>query len=371
MNYYMQYLKTSNVNLVKDMGMIPYKLYKKYNYKSTIVTFENGDYPYLKREVEGLKIEFVKNRFNSSSIDGGLHLLSNGSKIDILQIFHVTMSSLIYSIVYKMKNKHGKIYLKLDSSHKLVERIDGLGNFGLKLLKYFFSKIDYISIEQKVLYEQLLKRLPYIKNKLFILPNGVDFQYLSEVGLNYKYDEKKNIILSVARIGTEEKNTLMLMEAFAKIENIENSNWQLHLVGGIEKDFLKTIDEFFCKYPQLKEKVIFFGNIEDRYELYIKYREAKIFSLTSEFESFGIAFIEAAAFGDVIVSTDVGIAKELIENNNGALVKSGDTEALSKKLEEYINKESLEKESLETYNYCRENFDWDKIVDKLYAKIGK
>ncbi len=188
--------------------------------------------------------------------------------------------------------------------------------------------------------------------------------------LDYNYDEKKNIILSVARIGTEEKNTMMLMEAFAAIKDIEKTDWELHLVGPIEEAFSKEIEDFLTRYKKLQGKVKFLGNIEDRYELYKKYREAKIFSLTSEFESFGIAFIEAAAFGDVIVSTDVGIVRELIKNNNGSVVNIGDTEALTNKLTEYISKESLKEESLNTYKCCLENFNWDKIVKDFYEKIN-
>ncbi|SHJ61305.1 Glycosyltransferase involved in cell wall bisynthesis [Clostridium cavendishii DSM 21758] len=370
MNYYMQYLKTANVNLVKDMGMIPYKLYENYGYNSTVVTFKNGEYPYLNKEVKGLNIEFVENKFNSYTIDGGLYLLKNSKKIDFLQIFHVTLSSFVYAYIYKHIQKKGKLYLKLDSSHKLVERIDGLNGFAKKILRCFFNKVDYISIEQDQLYFDLLERLPYIKEKFFVLKNGVDFKALQAMKLDYNYDEKKNIILSVARIGTEEKNTMMLMEAFAAIKDIEKTDWELHLVGPIEESFSKEIEDFFTRYKKLQGKVKFLGNIEDRYELYKKYREAKIFSLTSEFESFGIAFIEAAAFGDVIVSTDVGIVRELIKNNNGSVVNIGDTEALTNKLTEYISKESLKEESLNTYKCCLENFNWDKIVKDFYEKIN-
>ncbi len=165
MNYYMQYLKTANVNLVKDMGMIPYKLYENYGCNSTVVTFKNGEYPYLNKEVKGLNIEFVENKFNSYTIDGGLYLLKNSKKIDFLQIFHVTLSSFVYAYIYKHIQKKGKLYLKLDSSHKLVERIDGLNGFAKKILRCFFNKVDYISIEQDQLYFDLLERL--YKRKIF------------------------------------------------------------------------------------------------------------------------------------------------------------------------------------------------------------
>lgn len=368
MRYYMQYLKTENVNLIKDMGMIPYKLYKNYGYDSTVVTFNNGEYPYLKSEVKGLKIKFVKKIFHSYTLDGALFLMKHSKEIDVLQIFHVTLSSFVYIHIYKLCNPKGKIYLKLDSSFKLVKRLDVLSSIGHKILKRMLGKVDLISIEEKRLYDPLLERIPYIKDKFIVIPNGVDFESIQNMGLKYDYSKKKNIILNVARIGAEEKNTSMLIEAFANIPNIEKTDWQLYLAGPIEDDYREYIDDLKNKYPKVCNQIVVLGNIENRKELYDLYNSSKIFSLTSDFESFGIAFIEAAAFGDVIVSTDVGIASELVSDNNGELVNCRDTEALTAAFEKYINMD-LREASERTYNICRENFDWENIIEKLHDEI--
>lgn len=96
---------------------------------------------------------------------------------------------------------------------------------------------------------------------------------------------------------------------------------------------------------------------------------AKIFSLTSDFESFGISFIEAAAYGDIIVSTDVGIVREIVEPTYGALVSPGDIKALTEELEKYMFKKDLSVESQSVYNLCKEKFNWDKIIKKLYSHL--
>lgn len=368
MRYYMQYLKTHNVNLVKDMGMIPYKLHKLYNFDSTVVTYKNDDYSYLSNEVNGLKIDFVRKIFFNYSIDGAIYLAKNAAQMDILHIFHVTLSSVIYTFTYKLINKKGKIYLKLDCSHKLIERIAGLEGWKYKCLNYFLNKIDLISVEQEELYSKLKSILPVQKNKIINITNGVDYDFINKHNITYEYDCKENIILNVARIGAEEKNTLMLLEAFAKIVGIEKTDWKLKLIGKIEESFIDTIENYFQRYPHIREKVIFTGEIKDRVMLYNEYRKSKIFSLTSDFESFGIAFIEAAAFGNVIVSTDVGIAKELVVMNNGKLVSPGDVEGLTKALNEFINID-LKTLSEYTYNLCKKKYDWNKIIGKLQAEI--
>src|SRR3712207_5332155 len=144
------------------------------------------------------------------------------------------------------------------------------------------------------------------------IPNGVDYKYLEEKQIKYNFNEKENTILSVTRVGAEEKNTQMLIEAFTSIENIETLGWKLKIVGPIEEEFNEYINNYFKNNPKMKDIVSFTGAIQNREELFNEYKKAKIFSLTSNFESFGIAFIEAASLGDVIISTDVGIAKELI-----------------------------------------------------------
>lgn len=371
MRYGMQYLKTENVHLIKDMGMIPYKLFKRHGFKSSVITYKNGEYSYLDKEVKGINLRFVKRIFNNFSLDGALHLVRYAKDYDIIQIFHTTLSSFIYAYTYKIFNAKGKIYLKLDCSHKLVERIEGLNNLQYKILNKFFSKIDLISVEQEELYPKIKNLLPSQKHKIINLSNGVDFDYISDIGLSYDFSKKENIILSVTRVGAKEKNTSMLLEAFANIEDIDKTDWKLVIVGPVEETFKEYIKNYLESYPSIANKLIIKGNIENRKCLYEEYQRAKIFSLTSDFESFGIAFIEAAAFGDVIVSTDVGIAKEIVRGGNGAIVPIKDTKALTMALQETIYKSDIKEISNKTYKITKEKYDWNRIIDRLYEHISK
>ena len=371
MRYCVLYPNTKNVNLVKEMGMIPYKLHKKFGYDAKIACYNLDEYTYLNEEVKGLKIDFIEEKYNNYSLDGLKYLKKHAKEIDVLQIFHVTLYSLLYAFRYKRLNKKGKIYLKLDCSHKLVDRILSLNKVKYALLNKYLDKVDLISVEQKVLFEKLKSILPTQANKMINIPNGVDYKYLEEKQIKYNFDEKENTILSVTRVGAEEKNTQMLIEAFTSIENIETLGWKLKIVGPIEEEFNEYINNYFKNNPKMKDIVIFTGAIQNREELFNEYKKAKIFSLTSNFESFGIAFIEAASLGDVIISTDVGIAKELISKGNGAVVDTEDVEALKRELKKYMLKDNLKNDSEITYEIARENFDWDNIINKLNHSISK
>ena len=278
--YGMIYLKSTNVHLVKDMGMIPFKLYEKYGYESSLITFKNGEYTFQNDVVKGLKLEFVKNRFNSYTLDGSIYLLKNSKNYDILQMFHVTLSSFCYAYIYKFLNKEGKLYLKLDCSHLLPERINGLGKIGKLFLRKFFEKFDLITVEQEKIYNDLISKLPYLSNKLHILPNGVDFKMLDSLDINYDYSVKEKVILTTARIGAEEKNIMMLLNAFKNIPIEIRKDWRLRLVGPIEDGFLEVYRNFIDGNLDLENYIDLVGNIDDREILFNEYRKAKIFSLT-------------------------------------------------------------------------------------------
>lgn len=371
LRYCVLYPNTRNVNLVKEMGMIPYKLHKLFNYDSKIVCYNLDEYSYLKEEVSGLKIDFLPRKFNNYSIDGLLYLKKEAKNIDILQIFHVTMYSLVYAYAYKFFNPKGKIYLKLDCSHKLIEKILSLNKLEYYFLNKYLNKTDLISIEQEILFEKLKYILPKQKEKMIHIPNGVDFDYLERKKIKYDFDFKENIILSVARVGTEEKNSEMLLEAFKNIKNIDNSGWKLVIAGPIEGAFNKYLENFFAKNPKMSNLIEFTGDIKSREKLFKLYKKSKIFTLTSRFESFGIGFIEAAALGNIIVSTDVGIARELISKDNGSVVDIENTKELTEELERYIASTKLREMSFNTYAICYEKFNWDKIINQLHSSLEK
>ena len=114
--------RTENFHLVKDVGQIPYHMYKEFDYNSKIVTCKNdSDYSYLTDEVKGLEIEFVSKiklfKFNLGVI---FYLIRNAKKIDILNQFHIRNYTMLYALIYKLFNKKGINYIKTDSNEKEI-----------------------------------------------------------------------------------------------------------------------------------------------------------------------------------------------------------------------------------------------------------
>lgn len=61
--------------------------------------------------------------------------------------------------------------------------------------------------------------------------------------------------MTVARLGTKQKATDILLQGFAKTADMHN--WNLKLIGTIDDNFRKYITSFFVQYPNLKERIQF------------------------------------------------------------------------------------------------------------------
>ncbi|MBK1811039.1 glycosyltransferase family 4 protein [Clostridium sp. YIM B02505] len=370
MKYCVLFPQAKNVHLIKDVGMIAYKLHKLYSVESYVACYNNDRYDYIDGDLKGLKLDFINKKHNNDIIDGSLYLRKNAKTIDVLQLFHVTIRSVVFAMVYKHYNKNGKIFLKLDCTENLLNKIKSLSTAGLKLFNYFFKKVDIIGVEQKKLFEEIQLLLPKFKEKFKYIPNGIDYDLFKSI--NIKFESKENNILHVGRLGAEEKNSEMLVEAFIKLnESNNNLPWNLVLVGESTDTFTQYVENCIQKHPSLKNKIKQTGQISNRKELIEIYGKSKIFSLTSHFESFGIVLIEAAALGNIIISTSVGIANELVSDNGGSLIMDSNVDDLTNKLYHYISSKDIERLSTNNVNLIRENYDWDKIVMNLYNEITK
>ena len=207
--------------------------------------------------------------------------------------------------------------------------------------------------------------------RIDVVPNGVDDTALRrDFPEILPFSQKKNRIITVGRIGTKQKNSALLLKA---LEKIDPGDWEILFVGPEEPLFHKEMDDFFKIRPDLKDRVRMTGSVPERKALYEHYNQAKVFCLTSDWESFGIVLVEALYFGDAVITTDVGAGRDATGNgSSGRIFPPGDREALGKILEEiFSGKFPLEKYSLESAALCRKEFFWSVITENLYREIVK
>lgn len=371
-----------NVHLTKDLGQIPFFLHKAYNYHSTIVSYKNSsEYPNLKGEVNGLNLHFIENKGRISFLEKGVlsYLKSNATNIDILNLYIFSKFTFVYGIIYKLINPNGFLFLKLDGYNETFEKGNKIQhstnifkNLVLKFLeKLFLKKVDLITIENSIGEKLVKEKYPDLFDKIMYLPVGVNDIYLAE---NFKnnfrtFNQKENIILTVGRIGETIKNNEMMLRALSKT-NLKN--WKMVFIGAINSDFESYINKWKSENPQLSDKVIFTGEIQDRLELYEWYNKSKIFCMTSWKESFCHSIGEAIYFGNYIIGTEGIISMPDLSNNqkHGAILKANDDKALAEKLQYLIdNQEFLSNIFPDIVKYAHQNFTWSNIICKIHQKI--
>lgn len=325
------------MHLVKDVGMIPESLAKVYpEINSYLITYNNGDYPYNGKYIHYTNIVFL-NKHWGTFFDVVIFIKKNSEKIDVLNLYHLNLSSFLFCIAAKLLlKKDAKIYLKLDADLSEIEKIRkrDIRSFVKRLT---ISMADIVSAETSEVVNGLNAEL---NNKIKLIPNG----YFSSTNKIEKM-QKSDRIITVGRLGEKQKNVELLVNAFSLFAN--EHNWELRLIGTYTDDFKRFINNLIDKKPILKDRIVLVGEIVDKDILYSEYEKAKIFALPSRWESFGLVLTEALLAGDyILVSDRVPFGNDIIgSSENGEILPS----------------ESVNDWAVTIRNLCKSQVDWNGI----------
>jgi len=350
-NFILYWPSFMNAELYKDLGIITMIFNKHLNYNSCILCNKNEE-NYDEVTKENITMNYIVDDSTVSNV------LKN---TDVLMIIGYYDFNIRIIEKFKSINPKGKIYLKLDMNIHWLKRI-AFDQYTINLL----SECTLISVECKNLKKIIDQNWPF---KVEYIPNGY---YNTGINKNIEYKDKENTIITVARLGTYEKATDILLEAF-KIASKILINWKLKLVGSIEPNFQAYIDNFININPELKDKIIFTGRINDRKLIEEEYRKAKIFCLTSRFEGFPNVFAEGANKGCYIISSDIDPAWDITDDKKyGSIFPINDYVTLANEMIKVCsNEERLEIVCRDIQTYSKENFEWIKLCQKIDCFLNK
>jgi len=196
-------------------------------------------------------------------------------------------------------------------------RKESLKNF-IRYVGYCLSVryADCIRVVSKRAKDSLVSKFHTPYSKIKVLPIFVDIEKIKNtsitVDLHKKYPQFDFIVLMVSRL-TREKNIHLAIQALKDVV-IQYPKTGLVIFGDGPKK--KKLELQAISY-KLQANIVFEGWVDD---VISYYKTADIYLLTSNYEGYGMALIEAAASGCPIVTTDVGVVGDILMNNESVLV---------------------------------------------------
>lgn len=366
-----------NENILgKDMFLAPYYIADKLNASFEYVFPYHPENAHIMGCHRGTILSPIKSlsRYNGSiwtEKEMFFWLVKNAKKIDLLTLFWLTPRNIFFANVYKLLNPKGVCYIKGDMNEKDVfVKKNSNPSIRDKIKNYLINAVDVFSVETISLFNQLQKGFlgSSIAKKVAYCPNGFDSKLFTSYNIPYKqWSEKSNLIISVGRIGSVEKNSEMVLKA---LEGVDLGEWTFLFIGPVENNFNEKLSDFLSRNPKLNTKIRCHGITKDKKELWELYNSAKVFVLTSPKEGFPNVFSEALFFNNYIISTDVSSASDITKDGTiGTIIPINDVDRLRTSLLEVINDSSKILRLIPSIKEHASQFIWMNAVNNVADKI--
>lgn len=252
----------------------------------------------------------------------GLKLLWQ-KKPDVITAQDIEQSLLAW-IFSKLFRIPWQMQIHTDIFSQYFARESFLNRIRTRLAKLLLPRASCVRVVSERIKNSLISNFQLPISKLTVLPIFVDTEKIKNAPIKTDLHKKypgRFVILMASRI-TREKNIGLAIETISLIR--ENKRIMLLVVGdGPEVESLK----FKVYKLGLNDNVVFEPNTDD---LISYYKTCDLFLLTSNYEGYGRTLVEAAAAGAEIVSSDVGIAPEILDREN--IFKVGDKNGLAEKI---------------------------------------
>lgn len=219
----------------------------------------------------------------------------------------------------------------------------------VKMAHFLLPQADKVRVVSERI-KNSLKSWP-LKSEPVVLPIFVSLptNQTCDISLNLrqKYPQFSFVILMASRL-TREKNYELTIKAFSRVA-LNKREIGLIIVGqGPEKNYLQNL----AKSLKMEKQLIFedWNNNLDCY-----YRSADLFMLSSNYEGYGRTLIEAGLNGCPVLTTDIGLIGEIINESNALVCPVDDEDCLVEK----INWAVSEKKALQVLG-CQLQSDLEK-----------
>lgn len=192
-------------------------------------------------------------------------------------------------------------------------------------------------------------------------PHNLD-EFKNQMATQYSLAQDDKVLVFIGR-KTREKGVYYLIEATRAVR--KNMPVKLFLVG-------PRIDWYDSVYGELsaddKEYIIDLGVLSHAEKVNLLHC-SDILVLPSQYEAFGIVFLEAWVCGKPVIGTDQGAMPSVI-GNDGYVCRFGDTADLIAKIKgAFAQPEDANQKGLSGRNKVLKNYTWDCIGNKVEQAI--
>ncbi|MCS6124082.1 glycosyltransferase family 4 protein [Shewanella baltica] len=351
-----------NVHLTKDVGMIPCAFTMLEGYDKSIIFYWDKKGKEEKIELNEVILHPIKARFRLFYyLKLFIEILLEN--VTAINLYHDSIQTALFCYVAKLINV--KVYLKLDLGDRGCEALlkrKYSKNFIDKMRLVGLNLATCISTETLWIFDNLNKNNVFKSDRFLQIPNAI---LESTVKSEPKpYCQRFNRIVVVGRVGAFEKNHELILNALTEIKML--NGWTIDFVGPIEESFNEKIDLFYKNNESYINIVRFLGN-KNRDELMDIYSTSKVFLLSSLWEGFSLAMVEAAYLGCYIISTKVGGVLEVTDN--GSLGNIYEKEELAEKLMQ-LDDSVVGAGYDKRLTFCQDTFQLGKYSKNIAKRLG-
>lgn len=230
------------------------------------------------------------------------------------------------------------------------------------------TAVDCVTVSTEHEGEQLRRLYGLPASAIRVIPCGVDLRAFTPGTPAQRRADRGAlspdglpVLLFVGRLDPI-KGLDLLLESVAQMR----TRARLFLVGGNPEGDLE-VDRLRERAADLgiADRVVFPGAVPQP-ELVCYYRAADALVVTSRYESFGLAAVEALACGTPVVAAPVGGLTSIIrDRENGLLVRWRGPEAYAERLDELLSDSALRTHLAARARPSVERFSWRRIGDEV------
>ena len=264
-------------------------------------------------------------------------------------------------------------YLKPKTGRALYEFFSSIVASAVDFIQLKRKNIKLVAVSDSI--AELLQKKTNSLYEVGVLPNAVDgskFGVLSsldasraEIRTQFGFIDTDQVFCFCAN-GTHRRKGFWLMLDALKLLNSELP-FKLMVIGGSNGTLEHIRSEIQKNYPNIEEKVVYTGQLDDGVADYMNACEALLFP--SYFEAFSLVEIEASRMGLPLYLTRHNGSEMILEDNKNGRYLPFDAKGISVILTEELEL-GIQRVSPPVYGRALEMGEYGKALDTLYKNIA-